>query len=373
MKKLILYLALLAVTTGITVDAIGCTSAIISGRVTRSGHPMLWKNRDTDARGNFIARVEGDGVSTISYIGLFNEGDSLKREAWMGMNDAGFAIMNTASYNLAPDTAKLQDCEGVLMARALSVCRSLKDFEHYLDTLPRPMGVQANFGAIDNMGNGAYYETTDVGYIKFDVADAPMGYITRSNYSESGTEHGGYGYIRRDNAEHYLLPAVERRDVTPALMTDTISRSFYHSLIGRDMLETDDAYIVDLDFVPRMTTTASIVIEGTDPGDYPVFQVMWTALGYPPTAITRAVMLRHIPDSVMPNENWQAPDNERSLRLKQQIFDIQHGNGPKYINIKAAKSLRDENAILSQESIKDGESLLIGEQKLYRGKARRRR
>lgn len=370
-KQIISMLLVLAI--GAAVDAIGCTSAIFSGKVTRSGHPMLWKNRDTDARGNFVARVDGDGVSTIGYLGLFNEGDSLKREAWMGMNDEGFAIMNTASYNLAPDTAKIQDREGVIMARALATCRSLKDFEHYLDTLARPMGVQANFGVIDNQGNGAYYETTDVGYIKFDLADSQDGYITRSNYSESGWTDGGYGYIRRDNAEHFIRPAVERRDVTPALLTDTVSRSFYHSLIGRDLLETNDGYIVDLDFVPRMSTTASIVIEGTAAGDYPQFQVMWTALGYPPTAVTRAVMLRHVPEEVQPNgEKWQAPDNERSLELKQQIFDVKRGNGPKYINVEAARKLRRECGERSKESIAAGETLLIGEQKFYRGKARRR-
>ena len=35
-----------------------------------------------------------------------------------------------------------------------------------LDTLPRPLGVQANFGAMDRTGHGAYYETDDNGYRK---------------------------------------------------------------------------------------------------------------------------------------------------------------------------------------------------------------
>lgn len=352
---------------------IACTSAIFSGKVTRSGHPMIWKNRDTDARANFVARVEGDGARTLSYLGLFNEGDSLLQDAWMGMNDAGFAVMNTASYNLAPDTAALKDMEGRVMAMALSTCRSLDDFERLLNTLPRPMGVQANFGAIDNQGNGAYYETNDEGFVKFDLADAPDGYITRTNYSETGWTDGGYGYIRRDNAEHFIRPAVDRRDVTPALLTDTVSRSFYHSLVGRDMLQTDDPYIIDQDFVPRSMTTATIVIEGTDPGDYPEFQVMWTALGYPVTAITRAVMLRHVPEQVQPGETWQAPDSERSLELKKQIFDIERGSGPRYINVKAARTLGEETEALSAESIKAGQTLLESEQRWYRGRQKPRR
>ena len=35
------------------------------------------------------------------------------------MNDAGFAIMNTASYNLKNDTVSVMDKEGAVMAIAL--------------------------------------------------------------------------------------------------------------------------------------------------------------------------------------------------------------------------------------------------------------
>lgn len=82
-------------------------------------------------------------------MALYNGGDSLLAEAWMGLNDAGFAIMNTASYNLAPDTASVKDREGIVMRLALERCRTLDDFETLLDTLPRPLGVQANFGVLD--------------------------------------------------------------------------------------------------------------------------------------------------------------------------------------------------------------------------------
>lgn len=325
-------------------EAMACTSAIISGRLTRNGRPLLWKNRDTGARSNFIARVEGKDGS-IGYSAVFNEGDSLLAEAWMGMNDQGFAVMNTASYNLAPDTAKLKDREGLVMARALATCRSLTDFEQMLNTLPRPMGVQANFGAIDRYGNGAYYETCDTGFVKFDLADAPGGFIVRSNYSMTGEEDGGYGYIRYDNAMHFIEPAARRKDIDYKLFTDTISRSFHHSLIGRDMLDgATGKYIVDLDFVPRASTTASIVIEGALPSDPPgTPMVMWTCLGYPPTALTYAVIGTDIPAPLLPaGSRWSAPANEQSLALKERVFDIKRGNGPKYINVdQLIKAMRE--------------------------------
>lgn len=38
------------------------------------------------------------------------------------------------------------------MRKALRVCKTVQDFEHFLDTLPRPMRVEANFGVIDAYG-----------------------------------------------------------------------------------------------------------------------------------------------------------------------------------------------------------------------------
>ena len=80
---------------------------------------MMWKHRDTGADHNFIQRVEADTSrpGSIGYVALFNGGDTGLREAWMGMNDAGFAVMNTASYNLAPDTTDYKDREGLVIDR----------------------------------------------------------------------------------------------------------------------------------------------------------------------------------------------------------------------------------------------------------------
>ncbi len=156
-KKILLLsaAALLAVC-----DAGACTSAMVSAKAAKNSRPLLWKHRDTSAENNFVERTPARN-GDLANVALCNAGDSTLSEAWMGMNEAGFAIMNTASYNLAPDTAAYKDREGAVMALALKKCRSLSDFETLLDTLPKPMGVQANFGLIDASGQGAYYETDD--------------------------------------------------------------------------------------------------------------------------------------------------------------------------------------------------------------------
>ncbi len=263
MKKLLHIIIYLAFAATICADA--CTSMIVSAGASASGRPLLWKHRDTGADNNFLARVDSTGL--IGYVGLFNAGDSLLREAWMGMNDRGFAIMNTASYNLAPDTASFKDQEGRVMATALARCTTVADFEILLDTLPKPLGVQANFGVIDANGGAAYFETGDWSWTRFDVADSPDGVLIRSNYSFSGEEGKGSGYIRYDNATRLASPAIARGAVTPALLTDTLSRSFYHSLLGRDLYADD--IVVNQDFIPRDISTSSIVIEGVTPGASP--------------------------------------------------------------------------------------------------------
>ena len=103
MKKLCFISLLLAALLSLAESAEACTSMLVSGAYSRSGRPMMWKHRDTGAEDNFIERKAATD-STIGFVALYNGGDSLLREAWMGVNDRGFAIMNTASYNLAPDT-----------------------------------------------------------------------------------------------------------------------------------------------------------------------------------------------------------------------------------------------------------------------------
>ena len=316
-------------------QSIGCTSLIAAGRATLSGRPLLWKHRDTSASNNFIARVEADSVSgAIGFTALFNGGDSLLAEAWMGMNDAGFAIMNTASYNLAPDTAAVRDREGYVMSAALRCCQSVNDFELLLHELPKPLGVQANFGVIDANGHGAYFETDDWNFTRFDADSCKSGVLIRTNYSVSGDSTLGRGYIRHDNTTELLAEAISTGSLTAAELTENVSRSFYHSLLGCDVLERGDSWAVDMDFIPRDISTASIVIEGILPGEKASQTVMWTALGYPPCASVEPVFADSIPAGLGPDTHgYTSPVCATSIALRSAAHPIVKGNGPAYINL----------------------------------------
>ena len=51
-----LFIALVAL-MGAIIVADACTSAIVTGRLTANGRPLMWKNRDTNDLYNRVERV----------------------------------------------------------------------------------------------------------------------------------------------------------------------------------------------------------------------------------------------------------------------------------------------------------------------------
>lgn len=335
MKKQVLILAfLLAGALG----ALACTSAIISGSKTASGRPLLWKHRDTGCPDNRVELIKAHD-NCYEFVAIFDATDPCDTAAWTGFNEAGFAIMNTASYNLNNDDIpeSQMDREGVVMKLALEHCATVDDFEQLLLSLPMPLGVEANFGVIDAQGHGAYFETGNYSFKRFNLEDAPNGVLTRTNYSYSGRPDEGMGYVRETSEKYLLAPHIAAADFTPALFTEEISRTFYHSLLGKDFTHSGDEWIVDQDFIPRRLSTASIVIEGVSPGESPALTTMWIALGYPPCAETFAARLGAA-GGVPVELNGTTPDNHSPQcdivkERKAQVFSIERGNGQHYLNL----------------------------------------
>ena len=112
------------------------------------------------------------------------------------------------------------------MFNALGECRTLEDFEKFLDRHKRPIGVEANFGVIDAFGGAAYYEVNNQGWTKLDVNDpkiAPEGYIVYTNHSFTGRFNDGMGYIRYGNARHIVAQKLARNErITPENTTEAL-------------------------------------------------------------------------------------------------------------------------------------------------------
>ena len=343
-------------------DAFACTSAIFTGKVTKDGRPLMWKNRDTGELNNRLEYFKGP---LFGFVGLVNS-PSKGGEAWAGSNEVGFCIMNTASYNidLAEDRKLEKDGEGVLMYRALGVCKTLQDFEHFLDTMTKPAPIEANFGVIDAFGGAAYYEVNSRTWTKLDVNDpkvAPNGYFVVTNFSFTGREDEGMGYIRYTSAQYLVDKAFsEGIKFTPQWIIYNLSRSFYHSQLGVDVVESGivkqtNGWFIDQDFIPRKSTSAISIFQGVNPGEDPGNTIYWCALGYGPLAVCIPVIMKYLPDiscgmvSLKQMHNQDKAQqflndykglkknysilNFLSLQLKKKVFPIKRGNGNKYINI----------------------------------------
>lgn len=312
------YITCLAGISGIltvaSYNAHACTSAIVAASRGVDGRWLLWKHRDTGHLDNFVARVAPTD-STMAYVALFNAEDSLLQEAWIGFNEAGFAVMNTATYNIPAPADDWKDREGLIISHALRHCTSLDNFRSLLREYPGPRGVQANFGAIDAHGNGAYFEVNDEQVVEFPLdslagSDHIEGVATRTNYSLSGTDENRLGLSRHKSELHQLdsLIAMPRRwapegELAAEDFLEVLSRSF--------LLPVNDSTFVDLldgtaknfpdkgDVISRRISTASVVIRGPRPEEAPSEgTVMEVMLGFPALSTPHTCTIDSVPPSI---------------------------------------------------------------------------
>jgi hypothetical protein len=361
MKKIFSLSILLAVTLLAAIPSDACTSAIFTGKATPDGRPLLWKHRDTGELNNRIEFFPSGNGRKYSFIGLVNS-PVQDGEVWTGTNEVGFSIMNTASYNLQSEAADLEDQEGVVMYQALGSCKTLKDFEKLLDKIKKPRGVEANFGVIDAEGGAAYYEVNNTEWRKIDVNDpkiAPQGYLVYTNYSYTGRLDDGMGYVRYSTANEILQKAwIRGEQFTPQWIFNNLSRSYYNSLLGIDLNKNPelapDGWFVDQDFIPRRSTSASIVVKGVKKGENPNLTVMWTILGYPPVGIAVPLFVANGADQ--PKDVLKGSgkgDNCRmcdlALARRAEVFPLKRGNGKNYVNVHRAQEHMKAIELLENE------------------------
>ncbi len=334
-----------------------CTTAIVSGKFTVDGRPLLFKHRDSGTLQNKIMYFQ-DGK--YDYMGLVNSPDLKGDEVWAGTNSAGFSIMNSASYNLnLQDTTSLKDREGFVMKQALQSCATLKDFENLLRNLPKPMGLNANFGVIDAKGGAAYYETSNYNFTKFDANDpsyAPFGYIIRTNFSFTGAREKEYGLIRFQNAENLFQMAANTKTISHLFILNKVSRSLKHALTGSDLSKNlPDHYnsnrLVNFtDFIPRYDSAASVVIQGVLKNENPRLTTMWTVLGFPLSSVALPTWIAggsQMPKILMADTSGNAPLCDKALTLKKKIFPLRKGSYRNYID-QAVLLNKDEDGILQK-------------------------
>ena len=371
------FLIIIAFIFSIVASSEACTTAVISGKYTKDDRPLLWKNRDTWAINNKIMYFDD---AKYSYMGLVNSTDSLGKSLWIGMNETGFAIMNSASYNLnIGDTTKLSGLEGRIMKHALATCATVNDFEKYLANLETPTRLEANFGVIDANGGAMLFELSNQKYVKFDANDptvAPYGYILRTNYSFTGSfGEESSGYIRQNTVEELFYDALSTNSFDAQFVMQDVTRGLKHSLLKIDLYseyekipENNDTYTFFHDFIPRKSSASACVVQGVKQGENPEYTTLWSAVGFPLTSIVIPTWLKaknDFPEVLKIDEELNdSPICNAALTLKKEVFPIRWGLFATkfYININSLvnadktgirqKIMVDENEIFSKTNKK---------------------
>ena len=347
--KNIKIIAMLLIFIFATYKSKACTVAVISGKYTKDGRPLLWKNRDTWAIHNKIMYFTGK----YNYMGLVNSGDKTGKSVWIGMNDQGFAIMNSASYNMnLKDTVELSGLEGRIIKQALATCATVEDFEKYLDGLAKPTRLEGNFGVIDANGAAVMYEVYNWGYTKFDANDpkvAPFGYVLRTNYSFTGT-YGkeSSGYIRSNTVNKLFYDASATNSFDAQFIMQDVTRGLKHSLVGTDLYQqygnipqNTKTFAFFHDFIPRRSSASSCVVQGIKKGETPENILMWSAVGFPLTSVAIPVFMTAKNDFPavlkLDDKLKDSPVCHAALTLKKQLFPIRWGKFASkfYIQINA--------------------------------------
>ena len=277
-----------------------CTAGVASGKATTDGRPLLWKTRDTNAIDN---EVIWNTSGRYHFVSVISAGSP--ESSWMGANEKGFAIINTASSDLGsaqsgpPDTASERSGlgNGTLMARALRECATVEEFEALLKATNRTGRQTAtNFGVIDATGAAAFFETAGDQYWRYDAANTEKGYILRTNFAINGAREGLHA--RPYSMDRYLQTDQLMRDF---FLTDRIDfkeivkiqvRSFGDTLgnlvplpITESIEGHPPGYYPHGSSINRNSSVSFSVIQGIRPGEDPRLSTMWTILGQPSTGI----------------------------------------------------------------------------------------
>lgn len=344
-----------------------CTSIIVSGKVTPDGRPFILKNRDTGDLNNRVVMVQG---IKYKFIGIAAASDTTAANIWSGHNETGFAIANTAAYNLvapSPDWNPDKDeREGEIMREALEKCATLHDFEMLLDDIRQRLGhipSNANFAVMDAQGGVAYYEVGNMTYTKFDANDpqiAPDGYIVRTNHGMTGNRNRDQGVERYMAMSEFAAHACEIGNLNVENIIRNATRYLTHGLTHAnlfDLMPENDAtavYYPFRDFIPRYITSSAQVIQGVKAGENPLLTVAWTIAGSPLTTV--AVPLMFTPNNKLPHVvmgsatiDGKAPLVEAGLQLKKQLFSHERGNKADYIDV--AKLINKQHTGILQQIV----------------------
>lgn len=298
-----------------------CTIGVANGTATSDQRPLLWKTRDYSSAPN--NEVKYNTSNPIKFISVSNAGTATY--PWMGVNEHGFAILNSVASDLVAGASGPGN--GAVMEYALGNCRTVAEFQDYLDaTNSTGRTTKTNFAVIDTTGVAAIFETAGNEYWKYDAANSPNGYVVRTNFAMNG---GGTGGIERydrskvlinnfysgDSLNHKSILRYQMRDFSD-FDSEPVSVPFADTWItGRPY-----GYIYCDVSICRPSTVSAAVFHGVLPGELAGYTTMWTILGQTASSIA-------VPYWPLGNTPVEADGPvtsalcDQSLKIRRELFD----------------------------------------------------
>ncbi len=339
-----------------------CTIAVVSGKATIDGRPLIWKNRDTDVLNNKVVYVTS---GRIPFLALVNAGDNRAESAWAGVNAAGFVIMNSLSVDLG-ETSASGDENGPFMAMALAQCATVREFERLLHRTNGRRDTAANFGVMDALGTACLFETGRSGYVKFDAADprvAPQGYILRTNFALTASKKTGGGYTRFARVTRlYQAARAENRLGLPFILQeaarDLVNEKILSNPLQGPVLGTsaDPRYIHTNDTINRFITSFAAVFHGVADRDKAYLTSMWVMLGPPIASVAVPVWAAAPAVPTALTGERTAPFDDVAQEIRRFLYPDQRPNMNQYLNVTRlrtyqgsgvlARTLEIENQVL---------------------------
>jgi hypothetical protein len=301
------------------VDA--CTIGVFGPDASASGRPMLWKNRDVNDENQEVRYFTGP---EYCYVTNVYANDTLN--AWAGINEAGFAIMNSNSFNVMGRDKGLAD-DGNIMSLALGTCAAVNEFASLMDSL-NVIGREtpANYGVFDSTGTTSIFEASNLYYNRYDCDEDTIGLILRANYSMSGSPNRETGKDRYERAMQLAVPARHEDRIDSRFIIRTLTRD-----IGRTFLDpyplpfegTYDAlppgYLPVESTLCRRTTRSAEVMVGTRPGEPAGRTMMWVLLGSPDVSLPVPIWVQGGPLPEALDEPDHAPICDEAIRLRNYV------------------------------------------------------
>jgi len=267
-----------------------CTIGVASGRATADGRPLVWKVRDNAAVPD--NEVYFNDSLTLPFVGVVTAPGLPETSVWMGVNRAGFALVNANANTLVdPEPSR---ANGEFMRAALGSCRSVREFIDYLEATAGLRDVHANFGVIDSTGAAMLIEADRDSFWTYDADDpAGPGYVVRTNFACNDTTGTGIdglpgeerfvrstdlvsGWVGVDSLSVATLAGRHARD-----FSDWACRPY--PLPCFDCGEPDSLHgWFDTFFsISAGGTVSGAVLQGVATGEPAWLTTMWTHLGQP--------------------------------------------------------------------------------------------